>query len=476
MRGEKIGEPLIGVVAALVSGLALSSATTWPPMAVIAAALAFGAVFWVVVWAVTQGAMIAFGARLAVAVGAGLLLGELAAVAVFGGQIDEVLTARDSPAAATATAALDQARAERAGLDEAVEQANRNRDEALIVARCEVNPSAACPQIRITGVPGSGPEARTAAAFLDDAQRRLDAAVTDRDGRAPVLDDEVRIREQALAQARQDTLTGGLGVRWQAMNTYVLDHPGSLILRLLVVGFFTLLTVLPLMSKRWRGMTAVEADTAADTAIAVNRAQVRTQVDQMWAEQELNSARMAIAAQNEIDAERQRRRVAQACAAEPEAVLVSGAPEAVVAERVAHPELPAPVQRSAELEPQRGVPVIGDVTNAAARLIMPFVPPIVAGAVDNVSRNVARTVGKPLRQVFTETEEFHFTLRRTHRVTVESDTDAEGAEQPRQVPSDREWVDADGPRVESRRTLILGESDGTAELTSDAGPRQLPPA
>lgn len=470
MRGEKIGEPLMGAVAALVSGLALSSATTWPPMAVIAAALAFGAVFWVVVWAVTQGAMIAFGARLAVAVGAGLLLGELASVAVFGGQIDEVLTARDSPAAATATAALDQARAERAGLDEAVEQANRNRDEALIVARCEVNPSAACPQIRITGVPGSGPEARTAAAFLDDAQRRLDAAVTDRDARAPVLDDEVRIREQALAQARQDTLTGGLGVRWQAMNTYVLDHPGSLILRLLVVGFFTLLTVLPLMSKRWRGMTAVEADTAADTAIAVNRAQVRTQVDQMWAEQELNSARMAIAAQNEIDAERQRRRVAQACAAEPEV------PETVVAERVAHAELPAPVQKSAELEPQRGVPVIGEVTNAAARLIMPFVPPIVAGAVDNVSRNVARTVAKPLRQVFTETEEFHFTLRRTHRVTVESDTEAEGAEPARQVTSDREWVDANGPHVESRRTLILGESDGTAELTSDAGPRQLPPA
>ncbi|MEH3132013.1 MAG: DUF4407 domain-containing protein [Mycolicibacterium neoaurum] len=471
MRGEKIGEPLMGAVATLVGGLALGGSTTWPPTAVIAAAVAFGAVFWAVVWAVTHGAATAFGARVAVAVVAGLLLGELAAVAVFGGQIDQVLTARDSPAEATATAALDQARAERAGLDEAVAEANRHRDEALIVARCEVNPSAACPQIRITGVPGSGPEARTADAFLDDAQRRLDAAVADRDGRGPVLDDEVRIREQALAQARQDTLTGGLGVRWQAMNTYVLDHPGSVILRLLVVGFFTVLTVLPLMLRRWRGPTAVEADTAADTAIAVNRAQVRAQVDQMWAEQELNSARMAIAAQNEIDAERQRRRVAQACAAEPE-VPES---EVVLSERVAPAELPAPVQKSAELEPQRGVPVIGEVTNAAARLIMPFVPPIVAGAVDNVSRNVARTVAKPLRQVFTETEEFHFTLRRTHRVTVESDAGAEGAEQPRQVTSDREWVDADGPHVESRRTLILGESDGPAELTSDAGPRQLPP-
>ncbi|MGU3650741.1 DUF4407 domain-containing protein [Mycolicibacterium sp. A43C] len=469
MRGEKIGEPLIGAVAALVSGLALAGSTTWPPTAVIAAALMFGAVFWAVVWAVTQGAATAFGARMAVAVAAGLLLGELAAVAVFGGQIDQVLTARDSPAAATATAALQQARAERTALDEAVAQANRNRDEALIVARCEVNPSAACPQIRITGVPGSGPEARTADAFLDDAQRRLDAAVADRDARVPVLDDEVRIREQALAQARQDTLTGGLGVRWQAMNTYVLDHPGSVILRLVVVAFFVLLTVLPLWLKRWRGTTAVEADTAADTAIAVNRAQVRAQVDQMWAEQELNSARMAIAAQNQIDAERQRRRVAQASVVEPEV------PELVVAERVDHAELPAPVQRSAELEPQRGMPVIGEVTNAAARLIMPFVPPIVAGAVDNVSRNVARTVGKPLRQVFTETEEFHFTLRRTHRVTVESDAGAEGAEQPRQVTSDREWVDANGPHIESRRTLILGESAGPAEPTSDAGPRQLPP-
>ncbi|WP_304115472.1 DUF4407 domain-containing protein [Mycolicibacterium bacteremicum] len=458
MRGERIGEPLIGGVAAVISGLAFAGSTDWPTAAVIAAALAVGLVFWAIVWGIAQGGTTAPAGRVAVGVAAGLLLGELAAVAVFGGQIDDELAAQASPATATAAAALDQARAARAGLDEAVTQANRQRDEALVVARCEFNPSPDCPQIRITGVPGTGPEARTANEFLDDAQRRLDAAVTERNDRAAAADAEVTAREQALTQAREDALTGGLGARWQAMNSYTLDHPGSLILRVLVVGFVILLTLLPLAMRRWRGATTEEAETAADTAIAVKRAEVRAQVDQLWAEQELHSARMAVAAQNEIDAERQRRRVAEALESEP---------EVVVAERVEQVALPA-AQPSGELAPARGVPVLPDVTRAAARIIKPFVPPIVAGAVDNV----ARTVTKPLRQVFTETEELHFTLRRTHRVTVES----EGGEQPQQITTERGWVDVGGPRIESRRPDVLDDSGGYRELTGDDGPRRLPPA
>src|SRR4029077_9771771 len=50
--------------------------------------------------------------------------------------------------------------AERAAI--AVDEAGRQRDAALVVARCEYNPSPPCPQTHITGVPGAGPETRTA--------------------------------------------------------------------------------------------------------------------------------------------------------------------------------------------------------------------------------------------------------------------------------------------------------------------------
>ena len=481
MRGGRLGEPLIGVVtgavAAVVAACALAGATGWPWGGVLAAGVGVGAVFWALGWAISQGGSagrVAGGlaGRVAVGVAAGVVLGELAAMVVFGGQIDDELAAQSSPRTELAAAALDQARAARAGLDQAVAQAAARRDEALVVARCEFNPNPDCPQIRITGVPGTGPQTRTANEFLDDAERRLDTAVAERDGRAAGLDAEVLMREQVLADSRADALTGGLGARWQAMNAYTLDHPGSLVLRVLVDAFFVLLVLLPLLFRRWRGVTTDEAETGADTAIAVKRAEVRAQVEQMWAEQQLHSARMAIAAQNEIEAEQQRRRVAEA---------LEQPPEVVVAERVEPAALPAgsakretsgtsptsqQPETSTELEPHRGggVPIIPDVTKAAVRFIRPFVPPVVAGAVDNVT--------KPLRQVFTETEEFHFTLRRTHRVTVES----EGGEQPHQITTEREWLDTSGPRIESRRTEVLDESEGHRPLGGGNGPRQLPPA
>ncbi|OPE54351.1 hypothetical protein BV510_10725, partial [Mycolicibacterium diernhoferi] len=204
--------------------------------------------------------------------------------------------------------------------------------------------------------------------------------------------------------------------------------------------------------KRWQGATTQEAESAADTAIAVKRAEVRAQVEQLWAEQELNSARMAVAAQNEIDAERQRRRVAE----------VLGQPEPVVAE---------PVERPAgkELEPRRGnpVPIIPDITKAAVRFMRPFVPPVVSGAIGGVTRMAT----KPLRQVFEETEEFHFTMRRTHRVTVQT----EGGDQP-QLTTEREWVDVSAPRIESHRGVVIDGSADARGIGEADGPRQLPPA
>jgi Domain of unknown function (DUF4407) len=466
MRGDRLVELLLGTVAAVIFALALTASTTWAIAAVVMAGLVAGVLFGAVGRAIAGGSSAVMG-RVAVGVAVGVVLGELAAVVMFGGAVDAELTEQASPRAELAAASLEQARQTRAELDEAVARANQHRDEALVVARCEVNPSADCPQIRITGVPGTGPEARTANDFLGDADRELETAIADRDGRAVGLDAEVTVREQALEQARDGVLAGGLGARWQAMNSYTLDHPGSLALRLLVVGFFVLLTLLPLLLKRWQGATTQEAESAAETAIAVKRAEVRAQVDQLWAEQELNSARLAVEAQNEIDAERQRRRVAEA--------LQGPVAEQEQATLLAATDGPAALEAapSKELEPHRGggVPIIPDVTRAAVRFIRPFVPPIVAGAIDNAT--------KPLRQVFEETEEFHFTMRRTHRVTVET----EGGEQPQQLTTEREWVDASRPRIESRRGVVLDGSDGYREIgeriedgRSDDAPRQLPPA
>lgn len=459
MRADRIVEVLLAAVAAVVFALALAASTTWPTAAVIAGGIVVGVLAGVVGRAVSVGRS-ALPARLAVGVAVGLVLGELAAVVVFSGSIDAELTSQASPRTELAAASLQQARQARAGLDDAVARAEQRRDDALVVARCEVNPAADCPQSRITGLPGTGPGARTADDFLGAADRALDTAIAERDSRAAGLDAEMAVREQALAQARDAALTGGLGARWQGMNAYTLGHPGPLVLRALIAAFFVLLTILPLLMKRWQGATTLEAESAADTAIAVKRAEVRAQVDQLWAEQELASARMAIEAQNAIDAERQRRRVAEALAP-------------AEATEPAPPALPVAAGRdseaSKELEPHRGggVPLIPDVTRAAVRFIRPFVPPIVAGAID--------TATKPIRQVFEETEEFHFTMRRTHRVTVES----EGGEHPQQVTTEREWVDLSRPRIESRRGVVLDGSDEQRQIgerAADDSPRQLPPA
>ena len=458
MRADRMVEVLLAAIAAVVCALALAASTTWPTAAVLGGGIVAGALAGVVAHAVSAGRS-ALPARLGVGVAVGLVLGELATVVVFSGPVDAQLVRQAAPAIEAATASLEQARGARAGVDAEVVRAEQRRDDALVVARCEVNPAADCPQTRITGLPGSGPGARTADDFLRDADRALDTAIADRDGRAAALDAEVTAREQALAQAHDAALAGGLGARWQGMNAYTLDNPGPLVLRALIAAFFVLLTILALLMKRWQGATTSEAESAADTAIAVKRAQVRAQVDELWAEQELHSARMAVEAQNAIDAERQRRRVA-------EALAPSEDPEAAPA------ALPAVARREPGVEVQPhsggGVPILPDVTRAAVRFIRPFVPPIVAGAIESAT--------KPIRQVFEETEEFHFTMRRTHRVTVES----EGGEQPQQVTAERDWVEVSGPRIESRRGVVLDESGDHREIdrgpVDDAGRRELPPA
>jgi hypothetical protein len=265
--------------------------------------------------------------RAAVAVAVGVLVGELAALVVFAGPVDRRLDeqaahlADVNPAVAQASAALQQTRDARSGLDNAVEQARANQDRALVVARCEYNPSPACPQTRITGVPGAGPETRTANELLDDAQHELANALATRDREAPALDATIGRQQQALAEARRSAQTDagrGLGARWVAMNEVTLAGAGPLTLRLLTIAFFALVYLLPLFLRRWRGETThdrhatarAERDRAqldADTAIAIKRAEVRREAEILWAEHQLTQARMAIEAQTEIDREQQRR-------------------------------------------------------------------------------------------------------------------------------------------------------------------------
>jgi hypothetical protein len=451
---------LNAALAWLVATLAVAESTRWPVAAIIPMTLIFGVLVGAVGRAVaggSPGGKRGILGRSAVAVALGVVVGEIAAVVLFSGSIDRVLDeqaagrAEARPAVAQASADLDHTRQARAALDATVEQARRHRDEALVVARCEFNPSSACPQTHVTGVPGTGPETRTANDFLADTQRELDNALTDRDGRAPTLDAQVAERDAALAQARHAASAGadrGIGARWVAMNDYTSANAGALALRLLAIGFFVLLSLLPLILRRWRGETTQDrgaaahaererAELEADTAIAVKRAQVRAAAETLWAEHQLESARLAVEAQNQIERAQQQRRVMEAIdgpvpalsqrtfeptaddvylpiAAEAEAASLAAVPLPQDEEDtdVETPEnLPARADAARQL-----VPSIPDISRTAARWIRPFVPPIIASAID--------TTTKPLRggrRVLEETEEVHFTHKRTRKVTLYSE-------------------------------------------------------
>ncbi len=419
----------------------------------------------------------------------GVVVGELAAMLIFAGSTDRRLdqqaarSAEAAPAVVAASADLEQTRQARAALDDAVTKADQRREEALVVARCEFNPSPACPQTHITGVPGVGPENRTADTFLADTQRQLDKAVGDRDRLAPGLDAKAGADEQAVTQAREAASANadrGFGARWLAMNSYTLSSPGVTVLRALLTALFVLLFLSPLILRLSRAKTSDDrrtaaravqerADLEADTAIAVKRAEVRAAIETMKAEQELTNARREIEAQNEIDEEQQRRRVAAALDA-PMQVTSERVVESVAELEVAPPaeelaNLPALAEAREAAEKRTLIPTVPDVTKVAARWIRPFVPPIVASAIE--------TTTKPLRgarQVFEETEEIHFSLRRSHRVSVTSE----------------EADDATGESVEATPTALVKQAKATridgpkrqarTELHASGGSRQLPSA
>lgn len=546
--GHRADEAAAGAVVALgaalaglVAGLAVSEATRWPALAIVPLAVVVGLLVGAVARATAGGpdrGRPGIGGRVAVTAALGVVVGELAALVIFAGSIDDRLDQRAlrsadaAPAVAQASESLRQTRAARDGLDRAVEQAREHQERALVVARCEYNPTPPCPQTRITGVPGAGPETRTANELLADAQRELDNALAARDRQAPALDAGIAGQERALAQARQSVVADagrGLGARWVAMNELTSAGPGALALRLVTIAFFALLYLLPLILRRWRGETSHDrhavaradrerADLEADTAIAIKRAQVRREAEIMWAEHQLTQARLAIEAQTEIDREQQRRRVVEALeppvrtpshrtfervadedvylpiAAEAEAASRAIAPVPPVEAAPEEPaNLPAQIEPLAEVEPHEErvtplIPSIPDATRAAARWIRPLVPPLVARVIDNTTAPL-RTARQAFEGVIEEVEEVRFSLKRTRKVTVNSattDTVGHAPHQPttgeegddatlHSVGSHRHRSSAQGVAAEDVAGLTRGSTgrDRNPELTRRDGPPEL---
>jgi uncharacterized membrane protein YeaQ/YmgE (transglycosylase-associated protein family) len=497
-RDERSTHVIAGVVVLLaaalswlVSALAVTESTHAPTAVVAPLTLVFGLLVGALSRAIASGPTrnrSGIIGRAAVGIVVGAVVGELAAVVLFSGSIDRLLNeaaarrADSTPAVVQAAAELDGARHARVALDTAVDDAGRRRDDALVVARCEYHPSPACPQTRITGVPGAGPETRTATDFLGDTQQQLDDAVADRDRMAPGLDAEIATRQQAVEQARTAAMQHtdrGFGTRWMAMNDHTFASPAAVLLRLATIVFFAILIVLPLILKVWRGQTSHDrgaaaraeverAELDADTAIAVKRAETRAAVETLWAEQQLASARLAVEAQMEIDREQQRRRVMEAL----------DAPVQAQSERVAEPtpelpaaepnNLPARVESGDNVEPRREaaslIPSIPDVTKVAARWIRPFVPPIVASAIDTTTRPL-----RGVREVFEETEEIHLSLKRTHKVITQSEAHGSVATEtvePQPAPME--------PTLQHQQVVTPREAH--QELRGADGPRQLPSA
>ncbi|MCS3779636.1 DUF4407 domain-containing protein [Tsukamurella ocularis] len=206
----------------------------------------------------------ALPSRCLVSVLIGLVVGELFSMLVLNGAIEDRLrgdadtAAASAPAVRAAQAELDAARADRTALDTAVAEASTRRDQALVVARCEYRPGPACPQTSITGVPGRGPEARTANERLASAQTDLDRATATRAKDAPGRDARVVTARTEAAAARQDATAGaddGLGARWVALNGVTAHSLPTAALRIAIDLVCVVLALLPLLLRLWRGET-----------------------------------------------------------------------------------------------------------------------------------------------------------------------------------------------------------------------------
>lgn len=151
------------------------------------------------------------------------------------------------------------------------------------------------------------------------------------------------------------------------------------------------------------------------------------------------------------------------------------------------------------------IPSIPDATKAAARWIRPLMPPFVARVIDNTTQPL-----RTARQVFEEVEEIAFSLKRTRKVTMNTESSDGGAQQQAQQPQPLQAPaaaagDPGVHRIDSSRGqaahpkyagnyaqlggqaeqalgqaptrdlagLSVGASDGQRELVEREGPREL---
>ncbi|MEV4124802.1 DUF4407 domain-containing protein [Nocardia sp. NPDC049707] len=457
---------LFATVATTVTTLALAAADGMPLFAImfvaVVVALLAGAVARALATARPAGGPDRRGlaGRIAVAVVAGVLVAELASTVLYGGTIDRLLDEKaqhavdSAPAVVVARTELDRTKADRAAVDQSITKAQADIDHALVIARCEYRPTPECPQTRITGVPGRGPESQTANEMLDAVRKQLAVA----QDRAAVLDQRITEDHKAVYTAGSAAFAAadrGLGARWLAMNDYTTDTAGAFLLRVLTIITFVLLALLPLILRWWRGETSLDRRLAfhtvqdrAEAAIAMKHADVRAEAENLRAEQQLTAARLAVEADTAIDRERQRTRIIVAIGGLEIGVSepgrhgeLPGAPagdpadSSVSEDGTVTPNLPATVSagavvpQTASAAPKGGgleLPLIGTVpfSDTAARIIGPLVPAFVANAIDTATYPL-----RTARQVFEEVEEITFTLRRTRNVTVDS-KDSHAAQPP----------------------------------------------
>ncbi|HEY5852762.1 MAG TPA: DUF4407 domain-containing protein [Aldersonia sp.] len=442
---------LVALLAWLVVTLALVEATSWPAVVAGAVGVLLGALVAAVLRAVAASPAArtsGWWGRIAAACALGLLVGEIATTVLLSGAVDRKLAEEAAlaspPAVVAAESQLAQAQAARTGLDTAVDDALAHRDNALVVARCEYNPTPECPTTSITGVPGAGPETTSSNELLDDAQSELLAAFDDRRAGIPSADAALAAATADLSAARAQAAANvdtGLGSRWVAMNSYTLSNPSAGALRVLTDAVFVFLALLPLLLRRWRGETALDRQIAVDTAL--DRARTDAEI----------------------------RQIAPRRAGGIDGSVVEGS---VVQEE--------PMEPSNELAPSPRptadrTPALPGPLPALTRFVRPLVPPVVANVVEGAV-DTARNPIRAVRQMIEEVEEITLTLKRTTRVTVHTEENPG----PVQV-AERVVIDVPAVETPPLETSLLEppaprQAVGVrraAALLTRRSPRELPP-
>lgn len=444
--------------------------------------------------AAERGSGRAFGdlSRGLVAVLIGVVVGELAALAIFTGPIEcglnaQVDAARAGVAQSERGRQLDGLRDDRAALDTRVNDAIARRDQARVVARCEYNPTPGCPSGTITGDPGRGNETVQAEQALADAERDLADARAQRGGQVPSLDAEIaRVdgqlaadRTTAEALARADT---GVDARWRAMHDYTTGYFAALVLRLGVLAFFVVLNLLPLLLRVWRGQTEQDrriearrlrerAEEEADTAIAVRRAEVRAALGLREQEALLDAPAGA----------RQPLTVATAERTEPLA-LTSG----TVTEGEPSDNLPVPVGdrgvlaiTGKELEPKQNAAFdkLPGPLPMMARALTGAVRPLVPEQVSRLASSPPKAI-RVARTLLEEVEEFSFSLTHKRKVIITEEKpegeqvgDEQGRQALRRSAVASRILDEAG---ESRASLEHGEHRDELAAAELRARRELP--